>query len=177
MPVSDEVRASHRDLSPVSERYLEHVLADPARHVPSTISSWVQAWPTLVGADKLAAMRGAAIAVSNLVRAIPERVFGGDAAALGAYFGVSPAALEGGMFQAPTGLAGALARPDFIDSAEGFKCLEINMSARLGGWQARFWEGAMRADLAGFLAHSPLATSPTDRCRPWPRALRRRSTI
>ena len=46
------------------------------------------------------------------------------------------------MVQEPDGLAAAIGRGDFLDSAEGLKCLEFNMVSALGGWEAPLWAEA-----------------------------------
>jgi len=176
MEIGDEIRATHAELSGVSGRFLDHVLAAAADARPADSSAadlpgWLrhypfrlQAWPTFVGGAKLEQLRRATVGVTRLVKAIPERIFGNDPRRLAGYYGLDEHAAAG-MLAAPTGLPGALARLDFIDGAEGLQCLELNLQAYIGGWQIHFWDAMYRRDpmVARFLAGErlePVAQDP-----------------
>jgi hypothetical protein len=144
--IPPEVRRLHRSLSRRAEELLHLAAVDPARRRPEDFSDYdlpafvnvafpypVQVWPTLVSGAKLVEMRRATLAVPRLLRLVPERVFDNDAERIGRFFGHDPGFIRY-LLQPPTGLEALLGRGDFLDTADGFKCLEFNISARLGGW-------------------------------------------
>ena len=146
------VAATHADLSALSGRFLEEVRARPemcrrADYRNADLPPWLkhftyelQAWPIFVGETKLAEVRDATVAVTGLLRTVYDKIFDGDAVRISEFFGLDDELGTELMLEPPTGLAGSLARCDFIDTGSGFQCLEVNMSANIGGWQLAFWE-------------------------------------
>jgi hypothetical protein len=145
-----DARAAHRHLSPAAERFLEHLIDHPdqaaqlaefAKEMPDwmiTYSFTRIAWPTLVDARRVAEMERATAGVCRLIKAIPAVVFGGDLAAIGAFYGYHPDMLEV-LFSVPNHRSSTVARCDFIDTPGGLMCCEVNMAGNLGGWPHRFW--------------------------------------
>ncbi|HKV13289.1 MAG TPA: hypothetical protein VJ725_34430 [Thermoanaerobaculia bacterium] len=146
-------------LSPAARRFLEYVLEDPERtrrldHLAAgEFFAALQSWPTFVGGEKLAEIRRATVELTRLVKSIPERLFGNDARRIAAWYGFRNEALIAILLEPPSGLDGVLVRNDFIDTADGFKCLEVN-AGHIGGWQLRFFEQRVRTHpvIARFLA-------------------------
>ncbi len=145
--IPPDVRATHRHLSPASERFLEHLVDHPdqaARLVgfeeklPDWMTPYDVTWPTLVDARRVAEMERATVGVCELVKAIPRVVFGGNLRAIAAFYGYDPLVLAA-VFAGPDYMNCAVARCDFIDTPRGLMCCEVNMAANLGGWHQRFW--------------------------------------
>jgi hypothetical protein len=101
----------------------------------------LQSWPTFVRRDLVEEMGRATVGITELIKSLPERHFGFDPQRLSAYYRLDPsyAALLGTLLSDREHLGGLLARGDFVKTADGFRCLEVNMSSNLGGWKATFW--------------------------------------
>lgn len=135
----EEMARAHADLSPVDLQFRETALRDPEllRPPSHTGGGWqfawpCQAWPLFISPARLGELAGAAIAVSQLIRSIPERIFHNDAERMAAVFGLDKTFVQL-MLRHPDGIAEALARGDFILGPSGFKCLELNIAGNLGG--------------------------------------------
>lgn len=178
--IPDEILATHADLSPQSLGFLRYALAAPeaARRVDprqeASLPEWVrrypyalQSWPTFVGAAKLRRIEQATVGLAQLVESIPERIFGGDPRRLGEYYGWPDEMLMALLLAPPNGLGTGLARGDFVDDGEDFKCLELNIGATIGGWQHRFFARACLASppIAAFLAREGVAARFRDSWR------------
>jgi hypothetical protein len=169
MEVTQQIRSSHRGLSPAADRFLDYVLAHPETcrpldyrdaDVPPWLQSYpfqMQSWPVLVGAAKLQQIAHATAALVQLVRSIPERVFDNDPRRISQYYGWGDEHLTALLLEPPSGLEGALTRCDFVDGETGWKCMEVNGSPNLGGWQHRFFEQVCRRNpaIAPFMAAEP----------------------
>jgi hypothetical protein len=155
--IPPEVRATHTSLSAAAARFLDYVAENPDcarkldyRQAPGQ-ADWLrgylyplQTWPTFVGAAKLEEVQAATVGVTRLIRSIPERLFDNDPRRISQYYGIGDETLTALLLEPPNGTAEALARCDFIDSTSGFRCVEANMGATIGGWQHRFWERQCR---------------------------------
>lgn len=178
MELSQEILATHRDLSQASLQFLEYVRRTPGaasrrEFPPPTEPAWisgfpypVQPWPLFVGEDKRRDLERASSGVLELIRQIPGRLLGGDPKRISAFYGL-PEHVASLLLDPPNGLAGAVARCDVIDSPAGVKCIEPNVAANLGGWELRFWAEHRRRDrhVARFLAESGLAPTYRDPAR------------
>ncbi|HYX25233.1 MAG TPA: hypothetical protein VFC23_13850 [Thermoanaerobaculia bacterium] len=161
MNLTDDLRQRHARLSPYALKFLEFAAADPRRERrldlwSSGLPDWVlsypyqlQSWPTLLSGPKLREVSEVSTGFCRLIKSLPERLFEGDAERLSSYYGLPVALLEE-LLAGPSGVEGALARGDYIDTESGLKCLEMNLSAQIGGWQLRMWADA-------FLRCGPLA--------------------
>lgn len=170
MNLPPSILAAHEQLSPLSRRFVEFVLEHPETAqklefrqlaadagMPEWIQTYkyaIQSWPALVGAEKLRQIERATVGVTRLLRLIPERVFGHDARRIAEFYGWNEMMVKLLMLEPPTGLESCVTRGDFIDGGTGLKCLEVNASAYLGGWQMRFWEALCRRGpaISAFLA-------------------------
>jgi hypothetical protein len=184
MEISESVRAAHRDLSPAASQLLDYVAAHPEMEsrldfkTGAEVPEWVrqykydlQSWPVLLGAEKLREISRATVGITRLVRSIPARIFNNDVKRITSFYGQAgegqvSEALMALLLAPPNGLDSALARCDFIGGDEGLKCVEVNGSANLGGWQLRFLERSCREHpaLAAFFAESGLRPVYRD---PW----------
>lgn len=99
----------------------------------------IQPWPTLVRGGKVSEIRRATVGLARLLRSVPSRVFRRDPGAIAHFFELASEDQVRLILSEPDGLSGCLFRLDFIDGPEGFRCLEVNASAYIGGWQIRFF--------------------------------------
>lgn len=151
MNISPELAATHQDLSETALRFLLYMLGDAERsrellehrvELPAFASDYPyppQPWPTFVGTRKLIKIRKATFEVNRLVRSIPERILGNTPSRVSKFYGLGNSGVAELLLEAPNGLDGALTRCDFVDSTDGLKCMDINTSAFLGGWQTHYW--------------------------------------
>jgi len=140
---SEELRAAHLAVSPEDLAFREAARSDPRLLDRRTFEPLcadlfeyaLQPWPTFLGAAKREELHRASLGVCGALKKIPERVFGNDFAAIARFYGLPSAEVAEIYFSEPNGLPAGIARGDFIHSADGFKCLEVNFSARIGGWE------------------------------------------
>ncbi|HSF42696.1 MAG TPA: hypothetical protein VLT87_23025 [Thermoanaerobaculia bacterium] len=152
-----EQAATH--LSQTAQKFLDYVTSDPERtrrldHLASgEYFAPLQSWPTFVDERKLAEIHRATVDLTRVIRTVPERIFGNDPAKIAAYYGIRNEAMIAILLEPPSGLEAVLVRNDYLDTPDGFKCLEVN-AGLIGGWQLRFFEQRVRAHpmIARFLA-------------------------
>ncbi len=156
--IMPDVLAAHADLSAASRHFVEAVERHPEWlkpvEYPTTASpeipEWalqmmypLQSWPTYLDAAKVREIETATTAITALVEQVPERLFDRDPERVARYFNETPA--RAAVLLEPPDLSSAMAaRTDFVIAEEGLQILEVNLSARLGGWELRFWEGYCR---------------------------------
>jgi hypothetical protein len=137
-------------LSQAAQRFLDYITSDSERtrrlhHIaPSEYFAPLQSWPTLVGGEKLAEISRDTVGLTQLVKSIPERIFGNDPYRIASYYGFPSGAPLAILLEPPNGLDAVLVRNDYIDTPDGLKCLEVN-AGQIGGWQHRFFAHRMRA--------------------------------
>jgi len=173
--LTPDLRAAHRAVSPADLAFREAAVDDPRLLDGRTFDALraplfeypLQGWPTFLGAEMKGALHAASLGVSRALQKIPERVFGDDWAAVARFYGMpSPAAAEI-CFTEPNALAGGMARGDFVLTADGFKCMEVNWSARIGGWETAPLVAAHLkiAPTAEFVRERGIAVGYTDTIR------------
>ncbi|NJL28027.1 MAG: hypothetical protein HC897_09060 [Thermoanaerobaculia bacterium] len=156
MNLPDDVLATADDLSPIYRRFLEYVRENPANRHPAVFSTSgattlardaardfqypLQTWPVLIGPEKLRQLERTACGVVALLKDIPRRFFNNEPKRVSAFYGLDDEARAALLLSAPDGLAGAVARCDLIDTEKGPRCIEVNLTANLGGWQLRLWK-------------------------------------
>jgi len=166
--LTPEILAAHGDLSAVSRQFVESLGAHPdllrrvdsPRDHPEDFPAWalkmlypMQAWPALVGRETIEEIDTAVAGITALVKQVPARIFDGDTGRIARYYNEKPGRVA--VLLEPPDLASTMvARTDFLISERGIQFLEVNLSARLGGWSLRFWERFYRSRpaLAAFLA-------------------------
>lgn len=146
MEIPAEARALHRSFSPRAEELLDRVAADPARAAPhelppevvprvGTVSfGQVYRLPVIVDGEQLAEMRRIATVVPRLLTTVPERVFGNQPSRVARFYDQKDVLFIAQALRQPTGAERMICRGDFVQTAAGLKCLEINATVRLGGW-------------------------------------------
>lgn len=138
-------------LSRAGIRFLEFVERNPECLDPASFEELrgnvdlapypLQPWPTFVE-EAIAAAAGALnVRLCELARSLPTRVFDNDPARLATYFRLDPryAALVSTLLRRQGYVDGLVARGDYIRTAAGFRCTELNFGGNLGGWQAPVW--------------------------------------
>ena len=99
----------------------------------------LQPWPTFFAARELAQIHRVPTRLARLVAEIPERLFEGDAERLARFYRMGGADQVRDILAARSPSASIVSRVDLIHDGDALRCLEINMSAQIGGWQPRFW--------------------------------------
>lgn len=97
-----------------------------------------QPWPTLIGAEPARELRQASLGLSRLVRSVFARAHGENPERIARFYGVPDPILVELLLEPPNCLDEALSRPDFVLGADGFRCIEFNVGADLGGWEGGF---------------------------------------
>lgn len=146
MKVPHEAREFHRSLSRRALELLEAVEAQPERGRPYPLRKEelpeiaaqllfeVYRLPVLVGGPRLAELRQVAATVPALLTTLPERIFGNQPSRVAQFFNLTDVGFVARALREPTGARRLISRGDFVPTASGIKCVEINASARLGGW-------------------------------------------
>lgn len=141
-----ELRAHHAALSPLWARMLDYAEAQEEFAERSSFGDAeqqqyrfgypVQPWPTLIEKERLAELAQLNVDLCRLLKSLPARLFGQAPEDLLSFFGLEriPPAMVRFAFDQPQYLGSLVARSDFIATADGFRCLELNSSASIGGW-------------------------------------------
>ena len=143
--VPEAVRENHRALSEADWQLRRRAFEDrdllrrdafPAiqRAHPFT-GLVIQEWPALVAHDVMAELGRLTVELVELVKSLPQRWFGSDPQKLADFYGQFPAPMMEILLAEPNGIAPSLARGDFLLDEDGWKCLELNVSSNLGGWE------------------------------------------
>jgi len=140
-------RAAHAELSATAEAFVDFALAEAEcrdlvgfealGRADSIFEAPPQPWPAFLSRQRIESIRREVGAFTALMRSAPGRIFKGDAEALGAFYGFEGEVARAMAMALADGARtrGAIARPDFIYTAEGLRCLELNLGAALGGWE------------------------------------------
>jgi hypothetical protein len=150
VPLAPDLAASHLDLCPADLRFREVAVQDSELSRRATFAEMFgrnsmlryrpQFWPTFIGGRKVEELAGISIALSSLIRSVPERVFGNDAGRIARYYGLDENYVRL-LLVPPNGIAGALSRGDLLHTRDGFQCVEFNMTSNLGGWETSILAG------------------------------------
>lgn len=149
MEIPQQAREDNRRLSRRGAELLDRAAVHPeaARaedfsdyDLPALVAAFpypVQTWPAILGGPALAELRRATTSMPRLLSLIPERLFDNDIRRMGQFYGISDLSFLDLILRPPNGLRAQLARGDFYSTESGFKCLEVNVAVRLGGWHLR----------------------------------------
>lgn len=138
-------------LSPVNIDFLDFIEKNPgaldrsqykyALETGSEIFGKNQPWPLFIDSNAVNRMKEAALAIFDLIRSIPERLFSYDTRKMSSYYKIPEESIKFQLEGADeTFLKTLLGRADFIHGPSGLKCLEFNGSAGIGGWQTAMLE-------------------------------------
>lgn len=129
----------------------------------------LQAWPAFIDRAHVEKLERASVDLSRIVKAIPERIFGNDPESIADFYGIDrDAARVATSYIARVGrLQESTARGDFIDTVDGFRCIELNVAGNIGGFEAALWfERYARVPyLQGFFRESGIRFRVTDAMR------------
>jgi hypothetical protein len=142
----EEVQALHGELSAAAVAFLKFAERTPEvleRHKFNKFEESplmyydLHRWPVLIDARRDRLLEEVAVKLGRLVKRGPRQLLGGEPARIAGYYGVAPerARVVVEALAHTDDARGMLSRGDFIDSADGLKCLEYNMMAGLGGWE------------------------------------------
>lgn len=96
----------------------------------------LQPWPLLLPPETSARIRRSTVALIRLARDLLQRRFDNRPGPIADYFQVNGGEMIAELvLSEPNGVREAMYRGDFIETAEGFKCIEINAGSGLSGWQ------------------------------------------
>ncbi|HEX6200459.1 MAG TPA: hypothetical protein VF150_09360 [Thermoanaerobaculia bacterium] len=138
-------------LSEAASRFLDFVAREPAAARRESYrvldeenplpDRRVQSWPTLVDREFLGEAARVNLGLAALVRSAPARLLGGDPGRIAGFYGMDPgrAALVGGLVRQEGRIDAVIGRGDYLLDATGLRCVEFNMSGRLGGWRVGLW--------------------------------------
>lgn len=137
---------------PAHRHFLDYVARHPEALRPEPFSALVgpgdpflksplQPWPAFIDRAHTEALERASVDLCRIVKALPERIFGNDPEAIADFYGIDrDTARVATSYIARVGrLQEALARGDFIDTLEGFRCVELNVAGNIGGFEAALW--------------------------------------
>jgi hypothetical protein len=121
--------------------------------------------PVFLEADQHALLDRDLEALRVLLASLPDRLFGGDAAAMATACGMAPVQVEAAM-RSRTGEPFELGRADLYHDGERFQMLEFNIGSALGGFENAEINRALLADpaVAEFVAAEQLDYVDTLRC-------------
>ncbi|HEX4621766.1 MAG TPA: hypothetical protein VH208_09395, partial [Myxococcaceae bacterium] len=164
---SAELEQAHRDLSELDLRFRRYAMRAPellrGRNYENMLYH-AQVWPTFIGACKLAEFKRASRCACNLLRTIPDRFYRYDPARAAALYQVLSSAELEMLLSPPNGSETLVGRGDFINTPQGFKCIEFNFTPNVGGWEAGVVATHLRGvqALTSFLAEQPETLCFTD---------------
>ena len=173
---SAEQKRIHGELSHVNAAFLDFVQANPECLEEESFAAldqleeavrWpLQPWPIFLNDEKVQEGAQKAIGLCRLVKSIPQRVFEFDVEGLAKFYGLEPehARLASIYFRQQDWQKQLLARPDFMFTPDGFRCLECNLVGNLGGWEGKRWADAYHdvPVVARFLEESRTEVRCTD---------------
>ncbi|WP_328475818.1 hypothetical protein OHS71_01080 [Streptomyces sp. NBC_00377] len=139
-----------------------HVIADEL--VTVAYKGRFLASPVFLSAEERRSVSADLYQIHRLLTELPERLFGGDTAALARAVGMTEIQADVVRRAAAAGQPLLpLARSDLYRSADGFKLLELNITSALGGFENAGINRAMLMHpvLAGFVAEHGLAYADT----------------
>jgi hypothetical protein len=93
----------------------------------------LQPWPLPMSASSVRSLEATSLGLVRLIATLPRRFFDNDPDRLHAFYGIRGAWWMALATAEPDGIAAALYRPDFIETARGFQCVEVN-GGNPGGW-------------------------------------------
>jgi hypothetical protein len=134
-----------REMAKDSPEFLDRCRFQALDASPELLHFPLQPWPTFIGREKLEEVGRVSLALNRLLRSVPERVFQRDWAKIAAFYSLGSPTIAEVLFAPPTGAETVVSRGDLIETAQGFKCLEWNFAAALGGWDTAILVGLHRS--------------------------------
>ncbi len=95
----------------------------------------LQPWPIFLAPEVSRRMREVSEGLTAIARTLPTRLFDGDAERIAETFGLAGGgAMAELLLCEPNGIATAVYRGDYIQTAEGLKCIELNAGSGVTAW-------------------------------------------
>ena len=155
----EEARPVHARWSELNADFLDHVARNPEYLSRGTFASlnsqdWlrklsIQPWPLFMGAEQRREVERVTLGMDRLIKSVLERFLGNDPARILEFYrpgesvdgsrSYAPPMSEfmlSMLLSEPTGIASAPSRTDYLEDAEGLKCLEYNAGGFMGGFQS-----------------------------------------
>lgn len=169
---SEALRANHLALSAEDLKFREHARRSPELLKRATFRVLdedprlyyrQQPWPTFLGRAKREQLERVSLAVTALLRSVPQRIFQNDPAKVCGFYGLPSPEAAMIVLSEPNCIAESMARGDLIETADGFKCLELNFTPNVGGWETSLLAEHHRgiAEMARFLEREGIRLSYT----------------
>lgn len=145
MEIAGELKTANASLSEANQKFLEFVERNPECLRRSEFSVLdephplvpfpLQSWPIFLSPKTVQEMERAVVGIAQLIRSLPERLFGNDAERIAEFtgFGIAQAQFLARVLQDRSLIGGLMSRGDYVFTADGLKCLEVNMASILGG--------------------------------------------
>ncbi|MCP5046023.1 MAG: hypothetical protein GY940_02555, partial [bacterium] len=146
----NDIRECHRELSRTYLDFIDYVERNPGMLNRSSFDEvyatpfhmvYPQPWPVFIDPPGRKKLEDAAREVFQLIKAIPQRLFGNDIGKMSRYYNIPEPDLQTLLAGAtPQHIQNLLGRGDFVFTPSGYKCLEYNVTGSLGGWSIAFME-------------------------------------
>jgi hypothetical protein len=142
---------SHSRWSAENRRFLEFALGTPEALARSSFaglhgrnplpnSPYLQSWPVLADERRVQEIERIVVGIDRLFKSVPERFFANDPQRMAKFYDFDQVDLLSVVLAQPNGIGEALSRGDYIETKEGWKCIELNAGSYLGGWQTEVLE-------------------------------------
>lgn len=182
-----EAKPVHTRWSEVNRDFMEFVERNPEYLDRATFASLgadpayrkftLQPWPIFIGPEQAREMGEVALGIDRLVKSTLVRFLRGGPERIAEFYRsnaleemdpsefialqMNPELLDL-LLKEPTGIEGALSRADYIETADGLKCIEFNAGSYLGGLSSHGVGELYRASpqIRRFLAERGLAVRP-----------------
>jgi amino acid adenylation domain-containing protein len=147
-PTPPNQKFLHHTLSACNKKFLEFVERNPGALIGANYREMIeklggdilQPWPTFIDQPARKIMEKTALATINLIRSIPKRIFNNDPNRMSRYYQL-PAKMIETQLNGVTDefLDTLIGRGDFVLTSSGYKCLEFNIAANIGGLHLPIW--------------------------------------
>ncbi|HEX4966664.1 MAG TPA: hypothetical protein VF173_37990, partial [Thermoanaerobaculia bacterium] len=166
----DGASESHAHWSAENRRFLDFALRNPEALARSSFaglhgcnplpnSPYLQSWPVLADTRRVQEIEHVTVGLDRLFKSVPERFFASDPQRMAKFYDFDQADLLAVVLAQPNGISEALSRGDYIETKDGWKCIELNAGSYLGGWQTEVLEELYLGcpPIAAFLQRNRLA--------------------
>jgi hypothetical protein len=129
-------------------KFLEFVQRNPEALIGSNYREMIeklggdvlQPWPTFIDQPARKVMEKTALTTINLIRSIPKRIFNNDPYLMSRYYRLPVNMIETQLNGVTDEFLDTLiGRGDFVLTSSGYKCLEFNIAANIGGLHLPIW--------------------------------------
>lgn len=145
------LRETHRSMSDVDWEFRARALADPrflrrasfpAFDRPNDLIIFpLQSWPAFATRERMREFARLSERMHRLMLKVPLLFHERDPRRISEFYRfLDPVRLQV-LLAEPNGLATMISRGDFIDTADGFRCIEFNFTPNLGGWDMALLPG------------------------------------